>query len=81
MSPTIRHKLQQQKRGIDQRIKPQPGVERPTPIMAANIHYDLADQTRAIAAGGIGAIYLMARKIDAKIVEWSDRYRRTPATA
>ena len=34
------------------------------PMMAAiNIHYDIADRTRAIAAGGIGAIHLMAQKI------------------
>ena len=64
MSPTIRRKLQQRKRRIDQRIKPKPGVERPTPMMAAsNIHYDIAEKTRAIAAGGIGAIHLMAQKI------------------
>ena len=34
------------------------------PMMAAaNIHYDIADRTRAIAAGGIGAIHLLAQKI------------------
>ena len=64
MTPTIRRKLQQSKRGIAQRIKPKPGVQRTSPMMAAsNIHYDIADRTRAIAAGGIGAIHLMAQKI------------------
>ena len=64
MRPTIRRKLQQRKQRIAQRIKPQPGIERHTPMMAAsNIHYDLADRTRAIAAGGIGAIHLMTQKI------------------
>ena len=32
-------------------------------MAASNIHYDIADRTRAIAAGGIGAIHLMAQKI------------------
>ena len=32
-------------------------------MAAANIHYEIAEKTRAIAAGGIGAIHLMARKI------------------
>ena len=30
---------------------------------ASNILYDLADRTREIAAGGIGAIHLLARQI------------------
>lgn len=30
---------------------------------ASNIHYEIADRTRAVAAGGIGAVHLMARKI------------------
>jgi len=29
---------------------------------AANIHYDVADRTRALSAGGIGAIHLLARR-------------------
>ena len=64
MSPTIRRKLPQRKHKIDHRLQPKPGGERPTPMMAAaNIHYDIADRTRAIAAGGIGAIHLMAQRI------------------
>ena len=30
---------------------------------ARNIHYDLADRTRALAHGGIGAVHLLARKV------------------
>jgi hypothetical protein len=30
---------------------------------AGNIHYDLADRTRAIAHGGIGSVHLLARKV------------------
>ena len=32
-------------------------------MTASNIHYEIADRTRAIAPGGIGAIHLLARKI------------------
>jgi hypothetical protein len=32
-------------------------------MTASNIHYEIADRTRAIAPGGIGAIHLMARKL------------------
>ena len=32
-------------------------------LTAANIHYDVADKTRAIPWGGIGAIHLMVRKL------------------
>ncbi len=36
----------------------------PQPVLtAANIHDDVADKTRAIPCGGIGAIHLMVRKI------------------
>lgn len=31
-------------------------------MAASNIHYELADRTRAIAPGGIGAIHLLARR-------------------
>ena len=32
-------------------------------MTASNIHYEIADRTRAIAPGGIGAIHLMAQKL------------------
>ena len=40
---------------------------------ACNIHYDIADRTRGLAYGGIGAIHLLAKRtglakaIDAKL--------------
>ncbi len=37
----------------------------------SNIHYEIADRTRAIAPGGIGAIHLLARKLG--LVEDIDR--------
>jgi hypothetical protein len=60
----MRRKLASRKRRIASRIKNQPGVERHQPMMtASNIHYEIADRTRAIAPGGIGAIHLMAQKL------------------
>lgn len=60
----MRRKLASRKRRIARRIKNQPGVERHQPMMtASNIHYEIADRTRAIAPGGIGAIHLMAQKL------------------
>ena len=32
-------------------------------MVASNIHFDIADRTRAIAAGGLGAIHLLALKV------------------
>jgi hypothetical protein len=64
VNATIHQQLAARKRRITCRIKNQPGVERPQPMMtASNIHYQIADRTRAIAAGGIGAIHLLAQKL------------------
>ena len=64
MNATIRRQLAARKRRIARRIENQPGVEGHQPMMtASNIHYEIADRTRAIAPGGIGAIHLLARKI------------------
>ncbi len=72
MNDTIRKKLAQSKRRIEQRLdkNDNTGCERPM-ITASNIHYDIADRTRAIAAGGIGAMHLVARKLG--LVEAIDR--------
>ena len=32
-------------------------------MTASNIRYEIADRTRAISPGGIGAIHLLARKL------------------
>ena len=40
-------------------------------ITASNIHYDIAERTHAVAAGGIGAMHLVARKLG--LVEAIDR--------
>jgi hypothetical protein len=64
VNATIHRQLDARKRRILRRIKNQPGVERQQPMMAAShIHYEIADRTRAIAPGGIGAIHLLAQKL------------------
>jgi hypothetical protein len=64
VTATLRRQLATRKRRILRRIENQPGGERSTPMMtASNIHYEIAERTRAIAPGGLGAIHLMARKI------------------
>ena len=39
---------------------------------AGNIHYEIAERTHAVAAGGIGAMHLMARKLG--LVDAIDRH-------
>jgi len=39
------------------------GCDRPI-MTAANIHYELAERTRATANGGIGAMHLLVRKLE-----------------
>ena len=64
MNATIHRQLAQRKRRIARRIANQPGVERHQPMMTAtNIHYEISDRSRAISAGGIGAIHLLAQKL------------------
>jgi hypothetical protein len=65
VKPSVARKLRQRKRRIEQRINPPaPDAESTEPMLsAANIHYEIADRTRGIAPGGIGAIHLLARRV------------------
>ena len=55
--------LNERKRRILDRIENRPGPERDQPMMTAtNIHYELADRVQGLAAGGIGAMLLLARR-------------------
>ncbi len=64
MNATVHRQLNRRKRRILRRIENQPGVERPRPMMvASNIHYEIAERTRAISPGGIGAIHLLAQRL------------------
>jgi hypothetical protein len=60
----IRNRLAQSKRRIERRLdkNDNSGCERPM-LTASNIDYEIADRTRGIAAGGIGAIHLVAKKL------------------
>lgn len=64
MSPKIRQKIERRKRQVARRLDKNDnrGCDRPM-MTAANIHYEIADRTRATAAGGIGAIHLLVRKL------------------
>jgi hypothetical protein len=64
VNASVLRRLAQRKRRIRRRLDPRTGGERAVPMLAAaNIHYELADRTRAIAAGGIGAIHLLAQRV------------------
>ena len=63
MNAKLRRKLAARKRRIKARLdKTRMGSECPV-ISASNIQYDLAGRTRAISAGGIGAIHLMVKRL------------------
>ena len=73
MSATVRKRrearkkrfFQEGRRRIKKRLDNTPGPERPVPMMtASNIHYEHADRVRGLSAGGIGAILLLAQKIE-----------------
>jgi hypothetical protein len=64
VNASVHRQLGRRKRSIARRIRNRPGVERAEPMIAAsNIRYQIADRTRAISPGGIGAIHLLARKL------------------
>lgn len=64
MNANIRKKLAASKRRIQKRLdKTQMGHARPV-ISASNLHYEIADRTRAISAGGIGAIHQMVKRLE-----------------
>ena len=73
MSSTLRKKraarkkrfFQEGRRRIKKRLENTPGPERTVPMMsAANIHYEYADRVRGLSAGGIGAIFLLAQRVN-----------------
>ncbi len=72
MNDKIRKKLARRKRRIERRLNKNDntGCEWPM-ITASNIDYEIADRTHAIAAGGIGAMHLVAKKLG--LVESIDR--------
>jgi Transposase DDE domain group 1 len=60
----IRRKLANSKRRIERRLDKTDVRGCGEPMMtASNIHYEIADRTRGIAAGGIGVIHALARQV------------------
>ena len=56
MNAIVHRQLNRRQRRILRRLKNQPGVERPEPMMtASNIHYEMSERVRGLAPGGIGA--------------------------
>ena len=64
MNTKIRKQIERRKWRIAQRLDKNDNRGCDRPIMtASNIHYEIADRTRATANGGIGAIHLLAKKL------------------
>ena len=64
MNTRIRKQIAQRKRRIVRRLDRDDNRGCGQPIMtASNIHYEIADRTRATAHGGIGTIHLLVRKL------------------
>ncbi|MFQ5836027.1 MAG: IS1380 family transposase [bacterium] len=63
MKKKIAKKLKRRKQRIQYRLRNINWKEQNQPMLSArNIHYDIADRTRGLAYGGIGAIQLLARQ-------------------
>jgi hypothetical protein len=60
----IRKRIERRKARIARRLDKNDnrGCKRPM-MTATNIHYEIAERTRAIGAGGIGAMHLLAQKL------------------
>lgn len=65
MSKPYRKILRNRKRRIQNRLDPERAwCDQPEPMMAAsNIHYEMAEKSRAVNCGGLGAIHLMVNKL------------------
>lgn len=64
MSAKIRQQLAKRKRRIQRRLNRLEFGPGGGPVFAAsNVHYEIADKTRGLAHGGIGAIHLLARRL------------------
>ena len=64
VSPKIRKQIERRKREVARRLDKNDNRGCDQPIMtASNIHYEIADRSRATTAGGIGAIHLLVKKL------------------
>jgi hypothetical protein len=56
--------VRKRRRRIDHRLAPRAWKEQPAPMLAGrNIHYEVADKTRAIGCGGIGAMHSLVQRV------------------
>jgi hypothetical protein len=55
-------RLRNRQRRITYRLRERHFADQPTPVLtASNIHYELAERTRGLQVGGIGAVHQLAR--------------------
>ena len=72
MSDNIQRRVEKRKRRIRRRLRVREWPAQHEPMFrATNVHYDVADRTRAMAYGGIGAMHLMCLRTG--LVEQIDR--------
>jgi hypothetical protein len=64
VKPKIRKQLANRKRRIQRRLDKTnvPNCHRPM-FTASDIHYEIADRTRGLSSGGIGALHALARQV------------------
>ena len=64
MREIVRQKIRSEKRKVARRLQAAVRVNENGPVLGAtNIHYELADKTKAIAHGGIGAVHRLVNKL------------------
>ncbi len=65
MKPTYPKILRNRKQRIQRRLDPERHwTNQPEPMLSAtNIHFEMAEKSRGICGGGIGAIHLMVQKL------------------
>ncbi len=72
MKPKIRRRLANRKRRIQRRLDRANVPHGQSPVFtASNIHYEIADRTRGLSSGGIGAFHALARRVG--LIEAIDR--------
>ena len=64
MNTITRKLLSKRKRRIERRLRKMQWADQPRPMLSgSNIHYEMADKTRAVGCGGIGAMHLLAQRV------------------
>ena len=64
MNAIIRQSLARSKRRIQHRLRVRQWPDQPRPMFQArNVQYERAKRTRGLAAGGIGAMHLLAQRV------------------